>query len=72
LVETNQLPGLAQGIGRVPIVGIQQSGEGSQEFGVMERELALAVGPFAAAVGGVGAPVILQVQLTVPGRQSVS
>ena len=69
LVETDQPPGLGEGFAGVGVVGVEVAGEAGQEFGVVQGELGLAVGAFAAALGGVGAAVVLQVQLAVPGGQ---
>ncbi len=38
----------------------------------MEQELALAVGPLVAALGGVSAPVQFKIQFSIPGGQAVS
>ena len=56
----------------VTIARIEHGGQGSQELGIVQEEFALAVGALVAALGGVGAAVVLQVEIDVPRRQAVS
>ncbi len=72
LVEADQLPRPVQLSMGVVIVRIEQGGQDGQEFGIVQEKLALAIGTLVAALGGVGAAVVLQVELAVPGRQAVS
>ena len=55
------------GVGRVG-----QPGQRRQDLGVVQQELALAVGALVARLGGVGAAVVFQVKLAVPGGQALS
>jgi hypothetical protein len=54
---------------RIGIAGIEQRGLGSEKFGVMEQELALAISSLVAALRSIGAAMIFQIELAIPGRQ---
>ena len=67
LVEQDQFPAFVERLLRV--VGSPQVGQRSEELSVVVQKLALAVGPLVSRLGGVGAPVELQIQLPIPHRQ---
>ena len=71
LVEAEQLPGPGQfGVG-ICVTGRLRRPSG-QELGVVQQELALAIGALGAGLAGVGTTVVFQVKLAIPDRQSLA
>ena len=71
LVQAEQFPGVAQVVAANVGAG-QRPGQRGQKLGVVEEELAPAVGPFDAGLGGVGAAMVFEVQFAVPGGEAVA
>ena len=71
LIQAYELPGISQSGVRIMKCLIQQARLACQPLGVMEHKLALSVSSFVPALRCVSASVILEVEFSVPRRQSV-